>query len=99
MAKINQYNISFSAKAQDIITTYSTINDRISVIYAKEFNGAEYYNQNVNKDFLNLIKFDNHNELYIVCSVEDQYENLSYVLHKYKMTNNCYVHLTTVSIK
>ena len=89
--------ISFTNQAKEIIDTYSTISDRISLIYAKEFNGSEYGNlPTSNTEFLKIIEFDNDEYLlYVLCSMEDSQENISYILHKYKMINNNYNHVSS----
>lgn len=96
MAKIYNTSKAFTQKATNIIDTYSTINDRISVIYAKEFAGGEYKNLSfANENLTKLMNFEDNDELYILCCIEDSQENLSYILHKFKLINDNYCHTSS----
>lgn len=91
--------ITFTMEAKNIIDTYATINDRISVIYAKESNGCEYNKLiSPNTNLKKLIEFGDEGGLYVLCSMEDNEENLSYVLHKYKIINGIYAYISSTNI-
>jgi hypothetical protein len=86
--------VSFSKEAMDIIDTFSTINDKITVIYAKEFQGYEYSRLlTTNENLLNHINFNKENTLYILCLVEDEQENTIYVLHEYEKIKSNYSYI------
>ena len=92
--------ITFTTQAKNIIDTYATINDRISVIYAKESNGCEYNklistNINVQK----FMEFGGEDGLNVLCSIEDNEENLSYMLHKHKIINGMYTHVSSIKVQ
>lgn len=91
--------ITFTTQAKNIIDTYATINDRISVIYAKESNGCEYNKLiSTNTNLQKFMEFSDEDGLYVLCSIEDNEENLSYILHKYQIINRMYAHISSTKI-
>lgn len=95
----NYNTMAFSSQAKNIIDTHATINDKISVIYARESNGCEYKKLMLtNINFLNLIELNLENTLFIVCSKEDNDENILFILYKYKIINGKYEHISNTMI-
>jgi hypothetical protein len=90
---VGQNSVTFTTEAKKIIDIYSTTNDKISVIYAKESNTCEY-NKFISSTIglKKFVEFDNFEGLCILCSIEDNDENFSYMLHKYKLIDGKYVH-------
>ena len=52
-----------------------------------------------NINFLNLIELNLENTLFIVCSKEDNDENILFILYKYKIINGKYEHISNTMIK
>ena len=95
----NSNNTTFSPQAKNIIDTYASINDRLSVVYAREINGCEYNNLiSENECLLKFVELDSENSLFVLCSREDDDENISYILHKYKFVNGKHTHVTSITI-
>jgi len=90
---------NFTIGAKDIINTYSTINDRITVIYVKEFTGFEYNKLTFDKSKIEkFINSNGENILFILCAVVDNDENITFKLHKYNYINYNYNYINTTVI-
>ena len=94
-----QNSMEFTPQAKNIIDTYASINDRLSVVYAREFNKCEYKNLiPENEWLLSCIEFGSEKSLFVLCSREDDEENISYILHKYKFENGKHSYITSTTI-
>ena len=45
------------------------------------------------------MEFNDGYGLYILCSVEDNEDNLSYILHKYKIINGIYTYVDSTVVQ